>query len=99
MKIFDSVTIMLQRHGMLFVESREIFDLFLNNCPDFEHNISNDALIIKNETFEKAVMRIWRGMPLSDSQHRAALWILKPNDKIPHTKVDHFDDNRQEEEN
>ena len=29
MKKFDSVTIMLQRDGMTFVESREIFDLFV----------------------------------------------------------------------
>jgi hypothetical protein len=56
-------------------------------------------LIIENETFEKAVMRISRGMPLSDSQRRAALRLLKPTDKIPHGEVDLFDDNRQEEEN
>ena len=29
MKKFDSITVMLQRKGMTFVESREIFDLFL----------------------------------------------------------------------
>jgi hypothetical protein len=100
MKKFDSVTVMLQRDGMSFVESREIFDLlFLKEYPDFEHYIGDDALIVKNEKFEKAVMRISRGMPLSDSERRAALRLLKPTDKIPHAEVDLFDDNRQEEEN
>ena len=99
MKKFDSVTIMLQRDGMSFVESREIFDLFLKDYPDFEHYIGDDALIIENETFEKAVMRISRGMPLSDSQRRAALRLLKPTDEIPHAEVDFFDDDRQGEEN
>jgi hypothetical protein len=97
MKNFDSVTIMLQRDDMSFVESREIFDLFLKDYPDFEHYIGEDALIIENETFEKAVMRISRGMPLSDSQRRAALPLLKPADEIPRAEVDD-DDNRQQEE-
>jgi hypothetical protein len=46
MKKFDGVTVMLQRDGMLFVESREIFDLFLKDYPDFEHYIGDNALII-----------------------------------------------------
>jgi hypothetical protein len=87
MKKFDSVTVMLQRDGMSFVESAEIFDLFLKDYPDFEHYIGDNALIIENETFEKAVMRISRGMPLSDSQRRAALRLLKPTDEFSHAKV------------
>ena len=31
MKKFDSITVMLQSDGMTFVESREIFDLFLED--------------------------------------------------------------------
>jgi hypothetical protein len=99
MKKFGSVTVMLQRDGMLCVESRESFDLFLTDYQDFEHYIGDDAVIIKNERFEKAVMRISRGMPLSDSQRCAALWLLKPTDEIPHAEVDLFDDNRQDKEN
>jgi hypothetical protein len=99
MKKFESVTAMLQRDGMLFVESREIFDLFPTDFPDFEHYIGNDAVIIENEMFEKAVMRISRGIPLSDSQRCAALRLLKLTDEIPHAKADLFDDNRQDEEN
>jgi hypothetical protein len=35
MEKVDSTTVMLQRDGMTFVESREIFDLFLKDYPDF----------------------------------------------------------------
>jgi hypothetical protein len=59
---FNSVTIMLQRDGMTFVKSREIFDLFLKDHPDFEHYISSDASIVENEAFERAVMQISRGV-------------------------------------
>jgi hypothetical protein len=66
MEKFDNATVMLQRDGMSFVELREIFDLFLKDYPDFEHYVGDDALIIENETFKKAVLQISRGMPLSD---------------------------------
>lgn len=97
MKNFDSVTVMLQRDGMSFVESREIFDLFLKDYPDFEHYIGDEALIIENEKFEKAIMRIARGMALSDSQRQAALRLLKPTeDETPHQEVSDDDYHQQE---
>ena len=98
MKNFDSVTIMLQHEGMAFVESREIFDLFLKDYPDFQHHIGDEASIIENVTFEKAVMRISRGMSLSDSQRRAALRLLKSTNEIPRADEVCNDDNRQREE-
>ena len=59
MEKFDSITNTLQRNGMSFVESREMFDLFLKDYPMFEHYIGNEALIIENELFEKkTVMQI-----------------------------------------
>jgi len=77
LKKFDSLTIMLQRDGMPFVESREIFDLFLANFPDLAHYISSDALIIENEKFEKTVMKIARNMPLSDQEAAIVAPLLK----------------------
>jgi hypothetical protein len=80
MKKFDSVTIMLQRDGMSFVESREIFDLFLIDFPDFAHYISNEASIIEDEMFEKAVMQLARGMPLTEEQRNSIQGLLvKPD--------------------
>ena len=77
LKKFDSVTVMLQRKDMSFVESREIFDLFLNDFPDFANYISDSALIVTNELFEKAVMRLARGLPLSEEQEEALAPLLK----------------------
>ena len=85
MEKFDSITNTLQRNGMSFVESREMFDLFLKDYPMFEHYIGDEALIIENELFEKTVMRIARGLQLSDEQRRAAVPLLKPDeDETPH---------------
>jgi hypothetical protein len=53
---FDSLTVMLQRENMSFVESREIFDIFLNDFPEFGNYISDSANIVENMAFEKAVM-------------------------------------------
>jgi hypothetical protein len=61
MEKFDSITNMLQRNGMSFVESQEKFDLFLKDYPMFEHYIGNEALIIENELFEKTVIQIAQG--------------------------------------
>ena len=77
MKKFDSLTVMLQRQSMSFVESREIFDLFLADFPDFGHYISDDALIVENEDFEKAVMRLARGLPLTDAEVALVEPLLK----------------------
>ncbi len=77
LKKFDSITVMLQREGMSFVESREIFDLFLTDYPSFAHYISDDALIVESELFEKAVMRIAHSLPLSDEQEALVVPLLK----------------------
>ncbi len=62
-----------------------MFDLFVKDYPIFEHYIGDEALIIENELFEKTVMRIARGLQLSDEQQRAAVPLLKPNeDETPH---------------
>ena len=67
MKKFDSVTIMLQRDGMTFVESRELFDLFLKDYPAFEHYISSEASIVENLAF---VMAIAKGSQLTHQKVR-----------------------------
>ena len=46
---------------MTFVESREIFDLFLKDFPDFEHHLGDDANIVTDSVFEKSVYRLQEG--------------------------------------
>lgn len=74
---FDSLTVMLQRENMSFVESREIFDIFLNDFPDFGNYISDSANIVENMAFEKAVMRLARGMPLTTQDEALVEPFLK----------------------
>jgi hypothetical protein len=85
LKKFDSITVMLQREGMSFVESREIFDLFLKDFPDFANYISDEAMIVENELFEKAVMRLARGFPLSEEQEAFLFPLLKEQCAEPDT--------------
>lgn len=87
---FDSLTVMLQRESMSFVESREIFDLFLNDFPDFGHYISDEANIVADEAFEKAVMRIARGLPLTSDQEALVEPLLKED--CPASNVDGRDE-------
>jgi hypothetical protein len=82
MKQFDSVTLMLQRDGMTFVESRQIFDLFLKDFPDFDHYIGDTAAIIEDQVFEKAVMQIARALPLSEELQNAAQVLIRPEDPV-----------------
>lgn len=93
LKKFNSITTMLQRDGMTFVKSREIFDLFLKDHPEFEHYIAADASIVENETFEAAVMQISRGEVLSEDHRRAALPLLQPAaEETPSNEDDLEDD-------
>jgi hypothetical protein len=78
LKKFDSVTLMLQREGMSFVESsQEIFNLFLKDFLAFAYFIGKDALIVENELFGKAVMRIARSLPLSEEQEVLVVPLIK----------------------
>jgi hypothetical protein len=65
---------------MTFVESREIFDLFVKDYPDFKHYIADDAAIVKDVVFERAIMKIARGFPLSEEERIAGLRLLQPDD-------------------
>jgi hypothetical protein len=79
MKKFDSVTTMLQCDGMTF-ESKEIFDLFVKDYPDFKHYIADDAAIVDDVVFKRAIMKIARVLPLSEEERIAGLRLLQPDD-------------------
>ena len=90
---FDSVTVMLQRDGMSFVESREIFDRLLRDYPEFQHHIGDAARIIQDEVFEKVVMRISRGLPLSEEQRVAAQLLVKPEEQLNELEIPSAENN------
>ena len=71
---------MLQCDGMTFVESREIFDLFVKDYPEFKHYIADDAAIVEDVVFERTIMKIARGLPLSEDERIAGLRLLQPDD-------------------
>jgi hypothetical protein len=73
--------------GMTFVESRQIFDLFLKDFPDFDHFIGDTAAIIEEQVFEKAVMQIAHALPLSEEQQNAAQVILRPEDPVDENAI------------
>jgi hypothetical protein len=77
MKKFDDVTIMLQKECISFVKVREIFDEVLQDFPRFATHLSDDAKIVQNPMFEKAVVRISKGLPLSEEQRLAVAMLSK----------------------
>jgi hypothetical protein len=77
LKKFNAVTIMLQKEGMSFLEVRELFQEVLEDFPDFKHYLADDANIVEDPLFEKAIVRISKGLPLSDEQKQAAARLLK----------------------
>ena len=49
----------------------------MTDYPNFAHYISDNALIVENERFEKAVLRIARSLPLSDELEAVVVPLLK----------------------
>jgi hypothetical protein len=82
MKKFDSIKVTLQSDGMAFAELREIFDLFLEDYPEFAHHIGDKAAIIEDEVFEKAVMRLSCGLQQTEEQRLAAQVLIKPEEAV-----------------
>jgi hypothetical protein len=68
---------MLQKEGMSFLEVRELFQEVLEDFPDFKHYLADDANIVEDPLLEKAIVRIIKGLPLSDEQKQAAARLLK----------------------
>ena len=80
LKKFDGVTIMLQKEGLSFIRAREIFDAFLEDFPEMDQYLADDACIVENPVFERAIMRIVNGLPLTDVEKRAASRLVKPQE-------------------
>jgi hypothetical protein len=85
---FDEVTVMLQKEGITFVRVREIFDEVLRNFPELSTHLADDADIVKNPVFEKAVVSISKGLKLTDEQRLEAIRLLKSEPELLETTSD-----------
>jgi hypothetical protein len=88
LKKFDEVTIMLQKDGITFVRVREIFDEVLLDFPELSTHLADDADIVKNPIFEKAIVRISKGLKLTDEQRIEAVRLLKSEPHLLETTSD-----------
>ena len=77
MKKFNEVTVMLQKENISFLRVREIFDEVLRDFPRFDTHLGTDASIVQSPAFEKAVVRISKGLPQSEEQQTAVALFLE----------------------
>ena len=62
---------------MIFLKGQEIFNLFLQDIPYLEVHLADNTRILENEVFEKAALRISKGLPLTVDKCNDALFLLK----------------------
>ena len=101
MKKFDEVTVMLQKENISFLRVREIFDEVLQDFPSFDTHLGTDASIVQSPVFEKAVVRISKGLPLSAEQRTEVALLLKTEQEDLSTSTadtEGSSDNTQDEE-
>jgi hypothetical protein len=65
------------------VEVRDIFNIVLKDYPEFAHHLGDSASIVENPDFEKAIVKISSGLPLSDEQRQAASRLLSSENLTP----------------
>ena len=65
LKQFDQVTVALQKEGITLLEVREIFDQVLEDHPTLDFYLAEEAAIIHDKAFEKAILKIHRGISLT----------------------------------
>jgi hypothetical protein len=74
---FDTITIMLQRDGIPFVEVRNIFDVLVADFPEMQHHLGQHSSLVIDRHFEMGVMSISKGMPLTSEQKAAVTNLVK----------------------
>ena len=78
-KQFDRVTVMpLQKSTMSFIRSREIFDAVLQDFPQLAQYLAADADIVESPLFEKSIVRMAKGLSLSNQEREAISGLLMP---------------------
>ena len=80
---FNTVTVMLQKEGITFVQVREIFDAMVEDYPVFSGYLGDAADIVENKMFEKAVVKIAKGLQLTVEDEPLVRPLLKAEVIIP----------------
>ena len=78
---FSSVSISLQKKGLLFPEAREMFHHICEDYPSMSSNLSSDAGITNKKPFEDAVTKIMKGeeCKLTHLERKAASDLILNN--------------------
>jgi hypothetical protein len=74
---FDAVTISSQKEGITFVTVREMFAVMIEDYPEFEKHLGRNAKIVDSPLFEKTVMKIAKGLPLTEEEELLARPLVK----------------------
>jgi hypothetical protein len=79
---FNTVTVMLQKEGITFLQVREIFDAVMEDYPVFTGYLGDSAKIVENKMFEKAVVKIAKGVQLTLEEEQSVQPLMKERDVI-----------------
>ncbi len=76
MCIFLLITVLLQEEGVAFLRVQEIFDTMLEeDYSELSGHLATDADIAENIEFERAIVKIARGLILTE-EHGESVWGL-----------------------
>ena len=71
LKAFNQITVLLQEEGITFVGACDVFDSVLEDYPELSGHLRPDAKIVVDAIFEKAVIRIAKGLVLTTEQRQS----------------------------
>ncbi len=92
LKAFNQITVLLQEEGITFVGVRDVFDSVLEDYPELSGHLCPDAKIVVDAIFEKAVIRIAKGLVLTTEQRQSVQGLLRPTLPADGLSVGSFSD-------
>ena len=79
LKHFNQITVLLQEEGVTFLRVQEIFDTMLEeDYPELSGNLATDAEIVENVEFERSVVKIAKGLILTEEQRESVRGLMVP---------------------
>ena len=80
LKKFHQINMMLQKENITFLTVRDIFDTVMDDFPELSGHLAADAKIVANPIFERAVVKIAKGHPISDVERASIGCLLRKPD-------------------
>jgi hypothetical protein len=79
LKHFNQIMVLLQEDGITSLRVREIFDTMLEkDYPELSGYLATDAESVENVEFERAVVKIAKGLILTEEQRESVRGLLLP---------------------